>query len=94
MSELWKELHKRALNFTEGSDTVYLNAFVWRIPRYHGCTCQEFWQSWIKTNPPVYGTDENGNNKYFEWTVKTHNGVNQKLNKPIITLDEAIKLYQ
>ena len=94
MSELWKELHRRALNFTELSDVTYLGTFVQRIPRYHGCTCKEFWNAWIKSYPPVFGVNENGINKYFEWTVNTHNAVNQKLNKPILTLEDAIKLYK
>ena len=94
MSNLWKELHERAINFTEPNDITYLGSFVSRIPKYHNCSCQEFWQAWVRSNPPVFGIDENGNNKYFIWTVNTHNAVNKKLNKPIITLDDAIKLYQ
>lgn len=94
MSNLWIELHTRALSFKEKDDNMYLNSFVNRIPKYHKCKCQEFWTAWIKSNPPSYGVNENGINKYFEWTVKTHNAVNQKLNKPLISLEDALKLYK
>ena len=94
MSDLWKELHKRAFNHNQPNDSLYLTTFATRIPKYHNCNCQEFWNTWIKNNPPSYGTDTNGNNKYFEWTIKTHNAVNKKLNKPTVTLEDAIKLYK
>ena len=87
MTELWKELHNRALK-TESNDRVYLRQFARRIPRYTtGCKCREFWNQWIKKNPPVYGE------KYFEWTVKAHNAVNRKLNKPVYTVEEARAFY-
>jgi hypothetical protein len=94
MSNLWKELHERAISFSEKDDQSYLNTFVNRIPKYHQCKCQEFWTAWIKAHPPTYGVNENGINKYFEWTVETHNAVNKKLNKAILPLEEALKLYK
>lgn len=88
MSELWKELHTRAL-VTLTDDSQYLREFANRIPRYtSGCKCKESWVILSKTFPPVFG------DKYFEWTVKIHNEVNKKLHKPEITLEEARKLYQ
>lgn len=95
MSNLWKELHTRAItHFDDTNDSAYLSTFASRIPKYHNCTCQEFWNGWIKNNPPVYGTNQDGTSKYFEWTVKTHNAVNQKLNKINISLEDALKLYK
>lgn len=88
MSDLWIELHTRALNFKEALDHQYLYQFGARIPRYTtGCKCREFWTVWIRKNPPDF-------KNYFEWTVKAHNAVNKKLNKPEITVEEARKLYQ
>ena len=88
MSQLWKELHERALKFNGKNDRNYLIQFAKRIPRFtKGCKCNEFWNKWVKTNPPTY-------NKYFEWTVKAHNVVNKKLKKPEFTIEEARKFYQ
>lgn len=90
MSQLWKELHTRALQYNGINDSAYIAAFGKKIPRYTaGCSCHEFWKNWIKTNPPIYGQ----NNEYFEWTVKTHNAVNAKLGKPQISVEDAKTLY-
>ena len=91
MSELWKLLHERALNFEGSDDTVFLRNFGAKIPRYtQGCSCKEFWRNWIRLNPPVYGK----NGEYFEWTVRAHNAVNKKLGKPEFTVEESRKFYE
>jgi len=88
MSELWKELHTRALKFKGVNDTIFLLNFARRIPRYtKGCKCKEFWSKWIKDNPPDY-------KNYFDWTVKAHNAVNKKLGKTVYSVEEARKLYE
>lgn len=90
MSELWKELHKRALDFTGDNDMQYLLQFATRIPRYvTGCACKEHWASVVKSNPPKFGP----NGEYFAWTVHCHNLVNQRLGKTTYTVEEAKKLY-
>lgn len=68
---------------TKTDDTTYLLNFANRIPQYE-CKCR---QIWIKENPPTFGE------KYFEWTVKTHNAVNKKLGKTELTLEQARILY-
>jgi len=88
MSELWKELHTRALKFKGINDTIYLLNFAKKIPRYtKGCKCKEFWNTWVRENPPTY-------KNYFEWTVKAHNAVNKKLGKPLYSVEEARKFYE
>jgi len=87
MAELWKELHLRALT-TMTDDKAYIVAFARRIPRFTtGCKCKEFWNLWVRKNPPTYGAD------YFAWTVSIHNAVNEKLDKPIMSVEEAHKIY-
>ena len=87
MSVLWNELHMRGLQYEGKNDYGYILTFGKRIPRYtSGCTCKEFWNKWIITNPPDY-------KNYFAWTVKTHNAVNIKLNKPEMSLEDARALY-
>ena len=90
MAELWKELHKHALNYVGSDDTEYLRVFSNKIPRYvPGCACREHWRIWIRSNPPKFGN----NGEYFEWTVLAHNVVNQRLKKPVLTVEEAKALY-
>lgn len=90
MSELWKELHVNALNYKGNNDSAYLLRFKKRIPRYTtGCSCKEFWVQWTRANPPTYGS----NNEYFEWTVRAHNAVNEKLGKPALSVEDALKIY-
>ena len=105
MANLWNELHTRALEFEKKlghngvdeldkltehikkEERLYLHRFGMKIPRYtKGCKCQEFWNNWYKANPPTF-------DKYFEWTVKTHNAVNKKLHKAEISVDEARKIF-
>lgn len=91
MADLWKMLHERALDFRGDNDAEFLRNFANKIPRYvQGCSCKEFWRNWIRSNPPVYGK----NAEYFAWTVKAHNAVNKKINKPEYTVEQARKFYQ
>jgi len=86
--DLWKELHQRALNFQGDNDIEFLTNFSKRIPRYTpGCSCREHWKLIVKENPPKFGKD------YFAWTVDCHNKINQKIGKPIYTVEEARKFY-
>ena len=74
MSELWKELHTRALDYKGNNDRVYLYKFAANIPRYTaGCKCKEFWTGWIRLNPPDY-------KNYFEWNCNEWNNWNNTKN--------------
>ncbi len=87
-TDLWNELHLRALEY-KGNDTIFINNFGKKIPRFTtGCKCKEHWVKWVKANPPTFGP------KYFDWTVRIHNSVNQKLGKPTYTTSEAKAFYQ
>lgn len=87
---LWKELHERAITMNNGeNDLPFLYEFAKRIPKYVKCNCREFWRKYVISNPPRFGT----HGEYFAWTVECHNAVNQKLGKPIVSLEEAKKLY-
>ena len=91
MSEVWKELHTRAINYTGKDDRNFIQKWTTKIPRFtKGCKCREFWTVWSRSNPPKFTPA----GAYFEWTVKAHNAVNQKLGKKTFTVDEAKKFYQ
>ena len=88
MANLWKELHLRALNFTGNDDTEFLKEFSKKIPRFTpGCACREHWKLVVSQNPPTFGAD------YFAWTVKVHNEISKKINKPTYTVEESRKFY-
>lgn len=90
MSELWKNLHITAIKNNGNNEHIFLQKFGREIPRYtKGCSCNEFWNKWIRDNPPVYGP----NCEFFAWTVKTHNAVNTKLGKPVMSITDALTLY-
>lgn len=90
MSKLWKKLHMRALQNKGKSEHKFLMKFENDIPKYtKGCSCNEFWNKWIKENPPIYGH----HGEFFAWTVKAHNTVNVKLGKPEMSVSDALKLY-
>ncbi|QKF93520.1 ERV/ALR sulfhydryl oxidase [Fadolivirus algeromassiliense] len=82
--ELWKELHLRALNnnqTTAAIENAFLTTWMSKIP-IKGCKCSDSWFAWYRYNHPDF-------NNYFEWTVRAHNAVNQKLRKPIWTVEQA-----
>jgi len=92
-SELWKELHSHALNDYVDSKSELNWLFLWtrKIPRFTtGCKCKENWDKWYKANPPDFTTKES----YFAWTVKAHNDINNRLGKPIVSVEDAKKLYR
>lgn len=62
------------------------------IPGYDcGGGCRKFYDEWKAANPPTF--DEKGH-LTFCWGVRLHNAVNTKLEKPTITLKEAIKIWR
>jgi hypothetical protein len=91
MSNLWRELHTRALEYKGHNDRYYLKQFSKKIPSYStGCRCKEEWVKWVKSNPPVFGKGD----EYFRWTVRGHNAINRKLGKKELTVEEAKRIYK
>ena len=98
-ASLWKELHLRALSFvpedhlgggSKPSDASWILKWSRKIPRFtKGCACNEHWQKWYGQNLPNYTSAD----AYFEWTVRAHNAVNERLNKPTFTVQQAKDYY-
>jgi hypothetical protein len=91
-TDLWRELHSRALNYDpkNGSDLIWLQKWSSKIPRFTtGCSCNEHWIKWYRSNPPNFTSVD----KYFEWTVKAHNDVNVRIGKPTISIEDAKLIY-
>lgn len=75
---LWRELHTEVTFET-------LPAWEEKIPNY-SCKCKEFYTAWKASNPPR-------KDDFFAWTVELHNAVNEKLENPIITLQQAREIW-
>lgn len=80
----WGELHRRALEMQGNDDTGWLRAFSMRVPG--GCACQSDWNKEMAEFPPDFSD-------YFGWTVARHNSVNRRLNKPELTVSQALAIW-
>jgi hypothetical protein len=86
--QLWRELHKRPATARHLEDEdQWLEKFAGRIP----CgACKDHFKQLLREVPPDYTTREN----YFAWTVEIHNRVNRRLNKPEVSVDEAMGVWK
>lgn len=76
---LWREIHTKT-----DADAAYVASVARRLP----CgECRRGWLWFVKEYPPVFGEG------WWEWTWQAHNYVNAKLSKPVMTLDDARRLW-
>lgn len=80
----WSELHLRALKHAGESDEKWLAWFGIRVGG--NCDCRQHWNKQIKITPPDF-------KNYFGWTVAMHNAVNARLEKPLLTEEEAHTIW-
>ena len=77
--QLWNELHR------EVRTPDQYEAWLARIPSF-GCSCRNHWKAIAGTPTPEQIADP-------WWGFEKHNEVNAKLNKPILSRQEAAKIY-
>jgi hypothetical protein len=92
---LWKVIHLFALNYPEQpsvSDRSCIKQFFYQLQYLIPCTtCAANYAKHLKELPiDGYLTEKN---KLFEWTVKLHNIVNNELNKPQISVEQAAQIH-
>lgn len=80
---IWSELHRRAL-VHGGDDTAWLTDYASRI--IGSCKCRDQWRDDLKIMPPDFAN-------YFAWSVTVHNRVNERLKKPLLTVEEALTIW-
>lgn len=85
---LWAELHTMAL--TVCLDTpADLKTAQQRFQIWSGLiscgSCAGDWKTYLAEFPPDFSSNE----AFFTWTVAAHNVVNAKLNKAMVTLEQA-----
>jgi hypothetical protein len=94
---LWRELHRRPFRLTAASyrhpsfiaisERDFLKSFDQRIV----CAgCRRHWREALNAIPLP---DLRSAVRYFAWTVRAHNQINQHLGKPIVSLREARKIW-
>ncbi len=82
---LWHELHLRAFSPVADHDAErrYLDFLATRLP----CgACRVDYLNYLRTNPPDF-------RDYFGWTVRLHNFVNKKLDKPMMDYETALAYW-
>lgn len=86
----WLLLHSISFNYTKNKKTevlTFLNALSDILPcRY----CRVSMKKHMKKLPP----NLNSRRDFVTWMIDFHNLVNVSLNKPVITFDEAISIYE
>ena len=85
--ELWCELHRWALTSDRSGALRWLARFETRI----GCgDCRRHWQALVCEQPPDFASSET----LFAWSVRMHNAVNRRLNKPEISVNAAAAYWR
>lgn len=82
--EAWRLLHSEP----HGTPEWFADWAANHIPR--GCGCGASSRSLVDVCPPRYETAED----WFAWTVDFHNLVNRKLNKPELSLADALAIWR
>jgi glycosyltransferase involved in cell wall biosynthesis len=73
--QLWAEWHTK-----KNPTAEWLKDFLSRVPI--GCDCGDSFSRWIERNSPRF-------EDWFPYSVEGHNFVNEKLNRPLFTTEEA-----
>jgi hypothetical protein len=82
----WATIHLTAYHQT---DPKKFNDFINIITDILPCeNCQGEFQKLLKTYPP--DSEPNG---YFEWSVNVHNKINERLHKPVISMEQARTMW-
>lgn len=84
----WGVLHLACLG---GIDPAALQALVSMFPEILPCpACGVHFSEVINSNPLPETTDVEA---LFKWSVDVHNIVNERLEKPLVTYDDAFKYW-
>lgn len=87
--ELWAEIHSyNPPTWIPSEVAIWFDAWQRRIPSI-GCACKKHWGEVVKNIPPDFSSRE----AFFECTVKWHNAINVHLSKQVVTLKQAIALW-
>ena len=85
---IWRRLHVMALGWDGRQDS--LSTTVTLATNAIPCgSCKAHWLEIIRQKPPICTTAD----EFFALTVDWHNAVNERIGKPVLSVDDARKLY-
>lgn len=88
--QLWDEIHTKAANVITNEQKYNYSTWLRKIINDMNCNiCKSHASTYIQNNPP-----ENAINNLFYWSWEFHNDVNNRLNKPIMSYDDALNKYK
>lgn len=88
---MWVMIHTIALNITDKDKKSFIIMMNILSENFICKTCIPHLKNFMEQHAFKNYEEEGG---YFKWTWELHNDVNKRLNKPLITLDDAIKKYK
>lgn len=80
----WEVLHKRQRLTMEWLQ----DSWQPMIPKL--CGCDDSFEAYLRDNPPSFASEESD----FVWGWRLHNHVNEKLDRPILSLQDAVQLWR
>ena len=93
---LWKSMHYISLNYPENpskKDKLFYKNFYTSLKDVIPCSvCKKHYAKTLLEIPLDKYSLENKLN-LFKWTVKIHNKVNERKNKPLLSYDQALVVY-
>lgn len=93
--QVWSEIHNRALGVCTPEAAYNYANWLTQLCNSLPCeTCREHATAYIKSNSPIqWAIRNNDDTGMFRYTVIMHNFVNNKLNKPSISMDQAHSIW-
>lgn len=94
----WTSIHFCALGYPKNPSNkikqnfkIYFNDI---LPEILPCeSCRTHLRKTLQSEHPITDNDLKNKDTLFKWTVDLHNIVNQRLHKPIISLETALSIY-
>jgi hypothetical protein len=90
----WIKLHSypvvNKLSWVTSNAQLFYSDWEQNIPNI-GCGCRQDWFELKKTID--FTTQFDSPESFFRWSVDAHNAVNKKLNKPIVSYEEACQIH-
>lgn len=86
---LWAIIHEIALLHDYPGDKQKIKEFYHCLEHVFLCgKCKQHYHDFLRDNPI------SDDMSLFPWSVKLHNSVNEKLGKPIMTINEAFNIWR
>lgn len=88
--QMWGDLHRRPF-LVPTLDAAAEKRWMDQFNKHVFCgECRAHWRALLAATPPDYSSRE----AYFAWTVDSHNQVNRRLGKPIVSVTVATQMME